>query len=313
MTSSVTDSTGIVYSIIVPHKNMPDLLQRCLDSIPEREDVQIIVVDDNSSPALVDFDHFPGSNRENVEIVFVKGGRGLGNVRNVGLEHAKGKWVLFCDSDDFFAEDFPVILDEMVDAEEDLVFFGLRSVLSDNPTIPAPRTKYVNQYIWEYVHNNHDESDLRCRFPIVMCKLFRREIIEKHAIRYSETHWGNDIYFSAQYACVSPRIRVTERIGYVITVRQGSLISDFCGSRAEVLDRLQEALKAERLYARYRLPKPKSGSLSNLFLWSTYKKHGFFWCLRTCLSFWFHPFVFKAMSLFLIKRVIEKTGLKKSR
>ena len=44
------------YSFIIPHKNCPDLLQRCVDSIPERDDVQVIVVDDNSDnekkPAL---------------------------------------------------------------------------------------------------------------------------------------------------------------------------------------------------------------------------------------------------------------------
>ena len=45
----------INYSIIIPHKNIPNLLQRCLDSIPNREDVQIIVVDDNSDPNIVDF------------------------------------------------------------------------------------------------------------------------------------------------------------------------------------------------------------------------------------------------------------------
>ena len=35
-------------SIIIPHKNIPKLLERCLNSIPEREDIQIIIVDDNS-------------------------------------------------------------------------------------------------------------------------------------------------------------------------------------------------------------------------------------------------------------------------
>jgi glycosyltransferase involved in cell wall biosynthesis len=44
------------YSFIIPHKNCPDLLQRCVDSIPDRDDVQVIVVDDNSDegkkPAL---------------------------------------------------------------------------------------------------------------------------------------------------------------------------------------------------------------------------------------------------------------------
>ena len=43
------------YSFIIPHKNCPELLWRCIQSIPERADVQIIVVDDNSDPEIVDF------------------------------------------------------------------------------------------------------------------------------------------------------------------------------------------------------------------------------------------------------------------
>jgi cellulose synthase/poly-beta-1,6-N-acetylglucosamine synthase-like glycosyltransferase len=62
----------INYSIIIPHKNIPQLLQRCLDSIPRREDVQIIVVDDNSDANKVDFANFPGLNDPYVEVVFVK-------------------------------------------------------------------------------------------------------------------------------------------------------------------------------------------------------------------------------------------------
>ena len=37
----------INYSIIIPHKNSAILLKRCLDSIPQRNDIEIIVVDDN--------------------------------------------------------------------------------------------------------------------------------------------------------------------------------------------------------------------------------------------------------------------------
>ena len=36
------------YSIIIPHYNSPNLLKRMLNSIPEREDIEIIVVDDCS-------------------------------------------------------------------------------------------------------------------------------------------------------------------------------------------------------------------------------------------------------------------------
>ena len=67
----------INYSFIIPHKNIPDLLQRCLDSIPRREDIQIIVVDDNSDLDKVDFDHFPGISEPCVEVYFTKEGRAL--------------------------------------------------------------------------------------------------------------------------------------------------------------------------------------------------------------------------------------------
>ena len=46
---------NVKYSIIIPHKNSPDLLKRCLESIPDRTDIQVVVVDDNSSSAIIDW------------------------------------------------------------------------------------------------------------------------------------------------------------------------------------------------------------------------------------------------------------------
>lgn len=92
----------INYSIIIPHKNIPNLLQRCLASIPRREDIQIIIVDDKSDVVEVDFECFPGVGEQCVEVYFTKEGKGAGYARNVGLKYAKGKWLLFVDSDDFF-------------------------------------------------------------------------------------------------------------------------------------------------------------------------------------------------------------------
>ena len=40
----------IRYSVIIPHKDIPDLLNRLLRSIPKREDIEVFVVNDNSDP-----------------------------------------------------------------------------------------------------------------------------------------------------------------------------------------------------------------------------------------------------------------------
>ena len=94
-----------IFSVIIPHYNIPKLLQRCLDSIPDIPDIQVIVVDDNSSVEKVDFDNFPGKGRKYTTAIFDKAGGGAGHARNIGLKHAEGKWLVFADSDDFFVID----------------------------------------------------------------------------------------------------------------------------------------------------------------------------------------------------------------
>ena len=54
------------------------------------------MVDDDSSSDVVDFMDFPGSSREDVEIIFTKEGKGAGYARNCGLLHARGKLAAVC-------------------------------------------------------------------------------------------------------------------------------------------------------------------------------------------------------------------------
>src|SRR5690606_31308962 len=122
---------SINYSIIIPHKNIPDLLSRCLASIPDKEEFQVIIVDDNSDSNKVDFKNFPGLNRSNTEIYFTKRGKGAGYARNIGLRHAKGKWLIFADSDDFFNPCFETVINQHVDSKADVIYFSATSVNSD--------------------------------------------------------------------------------------------------------------------------------------------------------------------------------------
>src|SRR5574344_79438 len=96
----------INFSIIIPHKNSPELLQRCLASIPQREDIQIIIVDDNSESSIVNFCSFPGTERKDTEIIYLKESKGAGYARNRGLSRAKGEWILFADADDYYTNEF---------------------------------------------------------------------------------------------------------------------------------------------------------------------------------------------------------------
>ena len=111
----------IVYSFIVPHKNSLDLLQRCLESIPDRNDIQVIVVDDNSAE-----DKKPRLGRKGVDVVYIDAEHtnGAGHARNEGLKKAKGEWILFADADDYYNKGFLEVLDHYRDRKEDVVYFG---------------------------------------------------------------------------------------------------------------------------------------------------------------------------------------------
>ena len=58
-----------LFSIIIPHYDIPDLLMRCLKSIPVSEDIQVIVVDDNSPDADTYLERYPELSRPYLEFI----------------------------------------------------------------------------------------------------------------------------------------------------------------------------------------------------------------------------------------------------
>ena len=116
----------INYSIIIPHYNIPELLIRCLKSIPVREDIQVIVVDDCSPDADTYMSRFPELSRPNLEFYSTQKGGSAGRARNVGLDHAKGKWLIFADADDYFTDKLDFFLKECVNCEEDIIYFDFK-------------------------------------------------------------------------------------------------------------------------------------------------------------------------------------------
>ena len=92
-----------LYNIIIPHHNNPILLERCLNSIPERNDIDVIVVDDNSEKQyFVQLEHICKSH-SNVQFIPTTEGLGAGYARNIGLQHLHSKWVVFGDADDYLS------------------------------------------------------------------------------------------------------------------------------------------------------------------------------------------------------------------
>lgn len=207
-----------LFSVIIPHKNRPKMLQRCLDSIPRRDDVQIIVVDDKSDPKQVDFNNFPGQNDSHVEIYFTKKGKGAGYARNVGLEHAKGKWVLFADSDDWYLDNLSEMMDKYADSEFDMLVFRTKRIDYKENDVKNTYDIFFDEAI---LKNNYER--IRYSYPCPVGKFIRRRIVEKNGIRFQEIRYANDVMFALKVSFYSQKIKVIDDVIYCVYQSNNSL------------------------------------------------------------------------------------------
>ena len=211
----------INYSIIIPHKNIPDLLQRCLDSIPRRDDIQIIIVDDNSNPQKVDFENFPGLGDPCVEVYFTKEGKGAGYARNVGLKYAKGKWLFFADSDDTYTSSFSKFLTDSKDLVADVVYFKANLINNDVSKSPF---FLMNYYITQYLYHGGALSDVKFGAWEPWNKMISRQLVVQNNILFDEKPSSNDKMFSLKVGEFAERVIVIEQYLYNYILRKNSII-----------------------------------------------------------------------------------------
>ena len=233
------------FSIIIPHYDIPDLLMRCLKSIPVSEDIQVIVVDDNSPDADTYLEKYPELSRSYLEFIRAQKNGGAGYARNIGLDHAKGKWLLFADADDFFVDDMYDIICSYVDSEADVIYFKKKSVLSEDISIEHDRDPYVNNRIDQYLIDE-DEWPIRARMDHVWGKMIKKSLIEEHNIRFDEVLYANDVYFSIQIGYYAGIIQVVNSVLYVLTFRHNSLAANFCSKPGELEQRAEMLFRVDK-------------------------------------------------------------------
>lgn len=89
-------------SIIVPVYNVEKSVGRCVESIIAQtfKNIEILLIDDGSIDDSGTICDKYALKDARVKVIHKKNG-GVGSARNVGLDNAIGKYVMFCDSDDY--------------------------------------------------------------------------------------------------------------------------------------------------------------------------------------------------------------------
>lgn len=176
-------------SIIVPIYNGEKYIEKCIKSINRQtyKEIEIVVINDGSTDKTKKILEQLGRKQKNITIFHEKENRGTAVCKNIGIQHSKGKYIFFVDSDDTIEEN---AINEML------------NILKKNKG-DAIRTTYVFDYDGKIVKGNekiektiftHNRKDALIQKFLLdqihgFCSgvfLLKKDLIIKNNIRFKE-------------------------------------------------------------------------------------------------------------------------------
>ena len=184
----MTDGTKMPkFSVIVPAYNSELYIGKGLQSVRDQsfKDYELIVVCDSCVDHTKDVAELYGA--DIYEVNFHQDGQ----TRNVGLDHARGEWILFLDDDDWFLHEFAFeMIDKMLKkVDTDILMF---SAIWKGVGFALNTEKFYQISVWN--------------------KCWRREFIGD--TRFSDVKYKSDLDFHNAMFAKNPRVSIWEQPFY---------------------------------------------------------------------------------------------------
>lgn len=240
-------------SIIVPVFNVAEYLERCIDSILVNNcsECEIILVDDGSTdgicPAVCDryAERFP----ELIRVIHQEN-RGQGGARNAGIEAARGKYLLFVDSDDHIAPNMLQCLKKAAVTNSDIYSFYL--VHTD---LEGQNKKVETSALYDGAFSLKHHPEYLLSTPSVCTHLWGRGLFLDWDIRFPSKVWYEDLRTSVKLFAAAKSIEVIPEYLYYYCFRQDSTMRNGNIRRnREIMEAVDDILlwfQEHDLYERY--------------------------------------------------------------
>lgn len=191
-------------SIIIPVYNAEKYIGRCLQSIlkcPEHE-IEVVVLDDGSKDASLSVCKEIAAKDSRVNVLSKENG-GVSSARNFGLDNAHGRYITFCDADDYYEDGaISFLMSELKSADNDLIFFPfyLESMNSSKKVYGATDLAQSQQVELTYIKDNFWKLLNEGMINSSWNHIFQRERIEKMKLRFrTDMTFSEDGLFNVMY------------------------------------------------------------------------------------------------------------------
>lgn len=182
-------------SVIIPVYNCKAFLERAVESVIRQgmfNRIEIILIDDGSSDGSEKICDNYAKSFENIFVIHQKNS-GVSSARNNGIKNAKGKWISFLDSDDYFFENF---FEKMLANEADLICCDYELNLNKN-NLNFQKNFIERKDFCEYLFPVMADGT---SFYTCWNKLYKKEIIRKNNLAFdTNKKYGEDMMFVYNY------------------------------------------------------------------------------------------------------------------
>ena len=248
-------------SVIIPIYNAAEFLGECLDSVLAQTltDIEVICVNDGSPDNSLEILREYEKKDSRIKIIDQKN-QGAGAARNHGMSVARGEYLSFLDSDDFFDRD---MLKDAYEAAHDCgadvcVFdadlFNHTTKTFRKCTWAFRRQFFPNRNPFSPLDEDVRENIFRMFNGWPWDKLFRREFVQKIGLQYQNLRTTNDMFFVFIGLARAKKIVTVDK---VLAHQREEVKTSLSRTREKswncfyiALLAMQEELKKRRLYDR---------------------------------------------------------------
>ena len=221
-------------SIIVPFNNGKQYLERCLKNLRETvyDDYEIILVDDfskdNSEQIAKKYNNtkYFYTNEETI---------GVGNARNLGIEKASGKYIMFVDVDDTIEKDLFRNLQKYVNQDIDMIKYKMKIIKDKEFYVDGPIFEVTNG---EEAFNKLCFKDKYLDSPCLY--LIKKELFERTNLCFEKNVYHEDFGLIPLLLANAKTVVSTDVYGYNYFQSENSIMrnKDYIKQIKKVNDKL---------------------------------------------------------------------------
>lgn len=232
-------------SVVIPVFNMEKYIERCLESLSRQtdNDFEVILVDDGSTDKSYETAVSYLENSFMNHKVMKKNNQGQSIARNIGMQSAKGEYVLFLDSDDIVSKNLVAECKEAVLEKPDILMFDYKRVDEDGTTrdnkISLNSDDNVSGY--EIIKKYRDNE-----FNMwTSSAIYSREFLKRKKIIFCpEAHAAEDVGFQFKALLSTDNVKIINDVLSYYCQRKESLTNNInIDKNMTVIDAFEDVLK----------------------------------------------------------------------